>query len=281
MIASAIRQTGRALAADRSTKFLPIVVAQAFFIGAVGIAIFRTAAAAGARASSDTVFINVEAHSIAFSALYFWIIPAVFLSSIIGVSQTEAAIPRILRRFQIDVERLNLPNKIELPNECLDNNEKRLLNGGIYSWQPKKCTPSHERLTYHIVLPYSVVILGTMTGMIVSTLVPPDGLDCRHIGEILILIAWILSAQVDRWLNSTWHLDEKEHSKLFWTTSIKDLLVTIATMGGIITTQIGVFNRCSCYTLWGKTGLPLPEMPDVAETLFNRLNTAYPAYHIR
>lgn len=271
-LASTIRQTGRALAADRSTKFLPIIVAQAFFIGAIGAAIFRTASAAGASASSDTTFINVEAHSIAFSAQYFWIIPAVFLGSIIGVSQTEAAIPRILRRFQVDIKRLGLPRSVNLPNDCLDDKAKRIFHGGVYSWQPQKCHTSRDNL-----LAYLVVIVGTATGMAVSALVPPDGWDCRHNGEIFILLAWLLSAQADVFLCYLWPLTEYNQTKHFWTTGIKDLLFTIATMGGIIATQVGVFNRCSCYTLWGRTGLALPEMPDIAETLFYRVNMTYPA----
>ena len=113
--------------------------------------------------------------------------------------------------------------------------------------------------------------------MAVSALVPPDGWDCRHNGEIFILLAWLLSAQADVFLCYLWPLTEYNQTKHFWTTGIKDLLFTIATMGGIIATQVGVFNRCSCYTLWGRTGLALPEMPDIAETLFYRVNMTYPA----
>lgn len=223
------------------------------------------------------MFINVEAHSIAFTALYFWIIPAVFLSSIIGVSQTEAAIPRILRQFEIDIKHLNLEHEIKLPNECLNDNEKRIFHGGIYSWRPQSRTPSRTYLVYHNVLPYVVMIIGTATGMAVSSLVPPDGWDCRQNGHILISMAWLLSAQVDGLLNHFWPLNKKNRKRVFWTVGFKDLLITIATMGGVITTQFGVFNRCSCYTQWGRTGLALPETPHIAELLFHRLNTAYPA----
>ena len=48
-------------------------------------------------------------------------------------------------------------------------------------------------------------------------------------------------------------------------------------MGGIIATQIGVFNRCACYTLWGRAGLALPENLSVASVLFWRIDTSYPA----
>ncbi|KAL8829573.1 MAG: hypothetical protein Q9191_001950 [Dirinaria sp. TL-2023a] len=326
----AVRQTGRALAADRSTKFLPIIVALLFFIGAVAIALFRTAASAGHTALSDTVFINVEAHSIAFSAQYFWIIPAVFLSSMIGVSQTEAAIPRILRRFQADLDRLNLPKRVQMPNHCLKDlgeDQRRIFYGGTYSWQPSKwqsknhlssksrtprpsatTTPRYEPLNQnlaansrdstasaapsasitstscqnppdfsHALLAYAILILSTVTGMIVSGLVPPDGFDCRHLGQLSICAAWIISALADLLVNYLWPLSSNKLSTLFWMTVVKDFVITVATMGGVIVTQVGVFNRCSCYTLWGKTGLALPERPDIAQTLFHRLNTVYPA----
>ena len=145
---TAVRQTGRALAADRSTKFLPIIVAQTFFIAAVAIAMFRTKSAAGHGALSGTVFINIEAHSIAFSALYFWIIPAVFLSAVIGVSQTEAAIPRILRRFQVDLDRLNSSVIVQMPNNCLEQEKRRVFSGGVYSWQPSKRQVASSLLPY-------------------------------------------------------------------------------------------------------------------------------------
>ena len=222
----------------------------------------------------------MEAHSIAFSAQYFWIIPAVFLGSIVGVSQTEAAIPRILRRFQVDVVRLTLPNEIPLitlPNACFANKAQRVFHGGIYSWQPHKSCATRTFWNCLNILPYLVVILGTATGMAVSGLVPPDGWDCRHVGEILIFFAWLLSARIDVLLIRSWPLEKDNQTKLFWITGVKDLLVTIATMGGVITTQLGVFNRCVCYTRWGKTGLALPEMPDTAATLFYRINTVYPA----
>ena len=166
---------------------------------------------------------------------------------------------------------------MKIPNECLNNNAQRVFHGGIYSWQPHKSCTTRTSWNFQNILPYFVVILGTATGMAVSGFVPPDGLDCRHIGEIVILLGWLLSAQVDVWLIRLWPLEEENQSKLFWTTGVKDLLVTIVTMGLVITCQLGVFNRCACYTLWGKTGLALPQMPDTAATLFHRINTLYPA----
>ncbi|KAK3170364.1 hypothetical protein OEA41_009751 [Lepraria neglecta] len=230
-----IHKAANALAADRATTSLPIIVAQCFFIGAVGIAVGRTASAA--RASSDNIFVNVEAHSIAYSALYFWVIPAVFVSSVIGVSRTKANIPRILKDFQAGLDGIK-KGSINLRNECLDDNQWRISHGGICSWNPSKwqwktrapSNPGHitnttsgqphlpgsryqpasqnstsESPTEHVeranttenqqtasgtpvgghwtrvfrtILSYLIVILGAVTGMIVSARVPPDGWDC-------------------------------------------------------------------------------------------------------
>jgi hypothetical protein len=50
----------------------------------------------------------------------------VFLGSVIGVSQTKDAIPRILRRFQGDLDHLPLPERVVLPNNCLDGDQERM-----------------------------------------------------------------------------------------------------------------------------------------------------------
>ena len=270
------KETADALAADRATKSLPIVVAQCFFISSVGIAIFRTAAAADSSAASDTVFINVEAHSIAFSALYFWIIPAVFLSSIIGVSQTEAAIPRILKRFEASEE---MESQLGTLSNSLDQSRNRIYHGGVYSWQPfrwQRETSSSWKLN-RMLLPYLVVLLGTATGMTVSALVPPDGIDCRHIAQLSILIIWLASAELDILLNKVFPLTDENQGRLFWCTYVKDFVATGTTMGCVIATQLGLFNRCLCYTQWGRTGLALPEQPDNAAVLRSRLGREYPA----
>ena len=326
-------------------------------------------AASSASISSDTVYINVEAHSIAYSALYFWLIPAVILSSVISVSQTEASIPRILRLIQHrppvphpekfaevlacvnDDRRMAKEGLAEL-SKCLDDHkireeklaqikerldtdrtttmddlidqyksmsrrskalervtelyeslddQRRTSHGGIYSWQPFrwqwKTTDNAQTVTRrHTLLACLIVILGTITGMMISGLVPPDGLDCRHFGEFLTCMVWILSAWLDTGLNYVIPLGDTgqkvkikahevtlegnlEHKQklLFRWTVIKDVIVTIATLGGVIAVQVGVLNRCSCYTMWGLDGVALPGMPIVYEKLRHRLNTWYPA----
>ena len=164
-----------------------------------------------------------------------------------------------------------------MPNERLGDDEQRIFHGGIYSWQPNVSKSSTTFWTVHNVLPLLVVIVGTVTGLLVSGYVPPDGWECRSWGELLISFVWFLSAGFNVLIDYFWPLNKRTQRTLFWTMLIKDSVATAATMGGIIATQLGIFNRCGCYTNWGSTGLALPQMPDVAETLFRRLSTAYPA----
>lgn len=289
-----IQKTTDALAADRATKFFPIAVALTFFVGSVGVAFGRTASAASA--SSTTTFVNVEAHSIAFSALFFWIIPAVFLGSVIGVSQTENAIPRILQRFQADLNRLEFGPSMQLPNEytekrqgkchdhcqteCVECSQRRKFYGGIYSWQPAKWqSRAREPLVAGSILPKALPIIivaaATATGFWISYLVPPEGWSCRHRGEIPILAAWLMSAIFDRALRLFVPLKGAYHSWHFRLTFSKDILVTAATMGIVIVVQLGLFNRCACYTKSGRTGLTLPATPAIRDELNRRLLGAY------
>lgn len=358
------KRTAQELAADRSTTSLNIAFAMAFFVATVGMAVGRTVSAANAH--SDTVFINVEAHSIAFSAQYFWILPAVFLGSFIGVSQTEPAISHILTRFRKDLDPSSSPTELELPEISTEVEWRmyRINCGGIYSWQPSEwqwlpssapgagsavvatlhdapltgtdssSNPADQSTSrqgsntglwrrfrntissYIIALsPYFIIFsscfivaLGTVVGIIVSAFVPPDGWDCRNWAQLSIFGVWVFSASCDIGFNIYIPLSKgqpksmeqsrnlwlwiprfkpeglrlerpqvKSHSLLFYLTLVKDIIATSSTMGLVIATQIGIFNRCDCQTLWGKTALKLPGTPIVNEVLRNRLNVLYPA----
>jgi hypothetical protein len=91
-------ETASHLAADRSTKFLPVIVAQAFFISSVVIAIVRTKGLA--KGPNPQTYIDIEMYSIGFTALYFWVISTITLTSVIGTSQTANSIPDILVGFR-------------------------------------------------------------------------------------------------------------------------------------------------------------------------------------
>lgn len=125
------RDLAGALAADRSTNFLPVLIAEGIFVFTIVLAFVKTASSPPGREHV------INGFSIAQSALYYWILPAVLLSSIIGVSQSLNARPRILE----DVVKVSSIDKHLLSGEELSSvrgmTDRRAL-GGIFSWQPGK-----------------------------------------------------------------------------------------------------------------------------------------------
>ena len=286
------------LAADRSTKFLPVIIAQAFFIGSIVIAIIRTKSLA--EGPNPQTYIDIEMYSIGFTALYFWVISAVTLTSVIGASQTANSIPNILTGFRLNLSKAFPQRNINLPQ--IFDAEERYRRGGIYSWQPDgasedffdNAAPCVQRLLtptvprnrrrsstrvrlyqswpwFCTVLPLLSVSFGTIIGMLFTSLVPPDGWSCRSIAEIAIFAVWLVSypCTLIPW--------GSHHRRRFWFTFVKDFAAMAATLGLIIATQVGIFNKCSCYTRDGKTGLALPQNPMVKTNLEHRLELHYPA----
>ena len=246
------------------------MAAQGFFVGALAIAVFKTTTVT----STSSLFVNVEAHSIAFSALYFWIIPAVFLSAMIGVSQTEKSIGRILKTLQtaLSPETGLEGTRIRLPDIPADNEWKeRIAKGGIYSWQPE--STSEGLWDPANFLPIFIVSSGTITAMLVSCFVPADGWQPRHCAHASFLLTWILSFLATNWLKH----HGGENFLRFRITFAKDVLVTAGTLAALMYVQVGPFNDCSSYTLWGRKGLALPGMPEVEAILNSRMRNVYPA----
>lgn len=274
------------------------------FISTIVIALIDAAATANAITPGSAVPIRVEAYSISFTAQYLWIVPAAFLGSVIGVSQTEATIPRIIKQFQRDLGNSNRARNIdELNRTCFtEDKQSRIFLGGVYSWQPSNWQTeaelptmsithrgtrrqdrdlqrsAHERrMQLHTVAAHLIVTSGTLTGAIISGFVPPDGFNCRHIVLLSILALWLASAYLDVQLAK---IPPMDRDRLFWSTFAKDAVMTSFTMVLVVLTQVGILNRCSCSSLFGRTGVMLPQMPEVAKVLRYRLGTLYTAVTI-
>src|SRR5438045_2965696 len=89
------REKAHALAADRATTLVPVICAQVIFIAGYAINYIKTFEADPAIGN----WWNLDMHSLAFSTTYLWVIVAVLLGSLIGVSQSEQAVERILHRL--------------------------------------------------------------------------------------------------------------------------------------------------------------------------------------
>lgn len=179
-------------------------------------------------ASSDpspTNWANVEAHSVALSALYLWVTSAVALGSVIGVSQTERAIPRLLQGFENRLwiiqknredessatdrnetepcrtstdrginDRESLPSVVgDDETEWCRTSADRAIHGGVYSWRPMKWKhiPNEFDIGMSTLISYAIVSIilvgiGFVTGALLSYFVTPRGPSCRHVPESLM-----------------------------------------------------------------------------------------------
>lgn len=162
------------------------MAAQGFFIGALAIAMFKTASITPGSGN----YISVDIHSIAFSALYFWIVPAVSISAVIGVSQTAKSIPNFLKTLQSEFNRHDFLHDMQLPDvHFADEHKVRILNGGVYSWQPKAKQQKGFRAaaseSFIAVLSIACCII---TSCFFSGYVPADGWQPRHCAYLFYLM---------------------------------------------------------------------------------------------
>jgi hypothetical protein len=61
----------------------------------------------------------------------------------------------------------------------------------------------------------------------------------------------------------------------FRLTYLKDFVWTLGTIGPLMYIQAGPFNNCEAYAAWGRAGVALPEMPDIARLLKERIHGLY------
>lgn len=228
-------------------------------MGAIGAAFDKNASGA------VSINNNVTPHYIAFTTLYIAILPAVFLSAFVGVSQQRSAIPHLLNWLNTDVE-----EHIQLPKRF--GYWKRRASGGIYSWQPGKLDSLksgigswHPRI--NAALSFSTVIAGTMVAVWMSYSAPPVGFGCREITSFGFLLMWTFSALFDIWV-------EKSLSKKgsFIAVCTKDLFCTTAILIENIYSHLGIFNRYSCWTNFGNGPLCFATEPRIAEELHQKIS---------
>ncbi|KAF2833562.1 hypothetical protein CC86DRAFT_11647 [Ophiobolus disseminans] len=188
-------ETAGSLAADRQTRILPVALAELFFIGGWVISLIKAASSE----PGPTNWVNVEAQSIAISALYLWVTSTVVIASLIGASQTEDAIPRILHAleyqlatFQTDTSRRpSIAERIEI-SWCRRSID-RAVHGGAYSRRPMKWKAEYEAC--NVSIPALVTFSSIAAAFVgssffvsatLSYLVSPQGFNCRHIPESIV-----------------------------------------------------------------------------------------------
>ena len=82
----------------------------------------------------------------------------------------------------------------------------------------------------------------------------------------LWLLSFVIGSLLERWLRKG----------VFWVIFWKDMFFTVANIGIILITQWGIMNRCSCWSMWGLTGLNLPQSPAVKKELMELIREKAP-----
>jgi hypothetical protein len=161
---------------------------------------------------------NIVSHNIAFAVVFFWILSAVSLSSIIGSSQSALSIPHILERLNDNLRDINRTT-IPLPPGGLADVHRRIANRGIYSWNPRRWDTvplSNNRGTQDNnaeggdeyseekressaqgIAALLVVTVCVGGGASLSFFTPPDGWNCRNTFQMGLLAIWVLSVVLD------------------------------------------------------------------------------------
>jgi hypothetical protein len=125
-----------------------------------------------------------------------------------------------------------------------------------------------------------VVFLSVLVAGWISFQVPPQGFDCRNAGQASLFGVWILSFALD-YLLATFmtRLGYGGRNGGWWyeITFVKEFVMGSSALVVILVTQFGIFNRCDCFTLWGKVPLALPEIPEVKAVLMNKIAFEWPA----
>jgi hypothetical protein len=184
-------ETAGSLAADRQTRTLPVVLAELFFIGGWIISLIKAAASE----PGPTNWVNVEAQSIAISALYLWVTTTIIIGSLIGASQTEDAIPRILHAMEYHLapfqrrstRRPSIAGRVT--TGWCRRSVDRAIHGGAYSWRPLKWRAENDvrgALIGYAGVAMLFVGCSFLTAATLSYLVSPRGFSCRHIPESMV-----------------------------------------------------------------------------------------------
>ncbi|KAK3948194.1 hypothetical protein QBC32DRAFT_222547, partial [Pseudoneurospora amorphoporcata] len=319
-----LRLTASLLAADRATYVLPIFITLLSFIIGIAGAYWRVADVDAQASSDGNTWLNIEAYSIAISAPFLHLIPAIFLSALIGVPQTETSHPNILNDFYDKLEEEGQEwveglKRIETPvvlsrrrsdvlglrgeHEIEGDEEKgrvgeteekekedmissslhhRISSGGMYAYRPELFFPSCLSTTLaHIALSFFFVFTSFLVASFIAYRVPPEGFDCRNVSLVLIMGIWLLSAALDFLLTIIRELSSpstpSSPSYTYHLTLTKNLILSASVLTIILLIQLGIFNRCDCYSLWGRGPLGLPQIPQIEQILIQRIRGEWPA----
>lgn len=259
-----------ALAADRTTKFLPVATAIVFFLVSV---MFSYGKIATSEWSSSNPW-HIDIYSIAFSMTLVAFVPAVLLSATIGVPQSVLSAARILS------EKSLAPNLPPLEDYKV---RAGLGHGAVPSWRYDRWlwvseskslarTEAVQHWLWRGLTAVLMVSMGSMGATILSNLIPPSGCaNCRIKAELVIWTSYILSYVLGILFSRLFKNRQTLH---FWIAMVKDVTVVFIVTAVIVLTVVGSLNKPECWVSCDQAFMELPG--NTLQSVLARMKREYP-----
>jgi len=261
--------TAHSLAANLTTKFVPAFTAIILFIVAIGLS-YGKLVSTGWDPNEPP---HIEIHSIAISLTTVWVVPAVLLAAIVGVPQSESSTTRILRRWSgWGRNQFLLANNDGETTRDVPSLAQLISGGGFSSWRPDRWAAWLESETSskdaHIFMREStaalVVAIGPIGAALLSSKVPPNGINCRVYFEMASIMMYALSYLSNFVIfrlcgcQGNWGTGNGSR-RLRNATMAKDTIVTVLVTTIMMLIQAGLFNSVECYRCRGTNYMCLPD----------------------
>ena len=155
-------------------------------------------------------------HTIALRELYYWLLPAVILSSYTGYFPSRRTSGRVLQRLGRDIG-------LKIPVGPVES-----ANGGTYTWRPVP-NFSTVRQGIGLLLAFFSVSLAFAIAFLLSWVTPTQGLGCRGLTQLGFFSGWIISFGMSCALKRMFA--KSQNHKLLWRlVTAKDFFLFAAPM---------------------------------------------------
>lgn len=181
--------------------------------------------------------------------LYSWLIPTVFLSSLVGCFQTKRSSIRVLLDL-LEETRGPETRSAGFQGHPFDKDiqtvDYRSLEwcGGNYSFSPRQFRQGGKRKTL-VMIATIPVTLSTLSAAFISFFNPTRGIGCQTVLQFVFFLTWILSAILTGRLGSWMANDAHLHWRL---TLIKDAVFVLPQFIVFSLVHVGWFNSCFCWS---------------------------------
>ncbi|KAI5782080.1 hypothetical protein DFH27DRAFT_579712 [Peziza echinospora] len=179
-------------------------------------------------------------HTIALRELYYWLLPAVILSTYTGYFPSRHTSGRVLQRLGQDIG-------LDIPAGPVES-----ANGGTYTWRP---IPNFStiRQSIGLLLAFLSVSLAFAIAFLLSWVTPTQGLGCRGLTQLGFFAGWIISFGMSCALKRIFA--KSRNYKLLWRlVTAKDFFLFAAPMLTVLHVAfMGWWNNCRCWSaLWSR-----------------------------